>query len=168
MMTSSFAKPARFGMRTCRSGLPPAIHAAVACVSAAEHPDVTSPHSAPRQRRQARADGFGELVEMHVLTRGGVHGRAHFRQHQRAADDRERAARVDERLDADRSIDVGRGAPRVLRGFGRRDERRLHAGERRQTQQRGEIAPAAQHIPAAEWLPIVAPCEGGPPCAAST
>ena len=47
MMTSSFAKPLRFGMRTCRSGLPPATHAAVACVSAAEHPDVTRPHSAP-------------------------------------------------------------------------------------------------------------------------
>ncbi len=34
-------------MRTCRSGLPPATQAAVACVNAAEHPDVTRPHSAP-------------------------------------------------------------------------------------------------------------------------
>ena len=34
-------------MRTCRSGLPPATHAAVACDMAAAQPAVTMPHSAP-------------------------------------------------------------------------------------------------------------------------
>ena len=38
-MTSSFANPLRFGIRTCRSGLPPATHAAVAWVRAAAQPD---------------------------------------------------------------------------------------------------------------------------------
>ncbi len=34
-------------MRTCRSGLPPATHAAVACDIAAAQPELTMPHSAP-------------------------------------------------------------------------------------------------------------------------
>ena len=34
-------------MRTCRSGLPPATHAAVACDIAAAQPALTMPHSAP-------------------------------------------------------------------------------------------------------------------------
>ena len=46
MMTSSFGNPARFGIRTWRSGFPPAMQAAVACVSAAEQPDETIPQSA--------------------------------------------------------------------------------------------------------------------------
>ena len=46
-ITSSFAKPARLGMRTCRSGFPPATHAAVACDIAAAQPALTMPHSAP-------------------------------------------------------------------------------------------------------------------------
>src|SRR5882762_1665125 len=40
MMTSSFGNPVRFGIRTWRSGLPPATHAAVACVRAAAQPDL--------------------------------------------------------------------------------------------------------------------------------
>jgi len=47
MTTSSLANPLRFGMRMCRSGLPPATQAAVAWVRAAEQPLVTRPHSAP-------------------------------------------------------------------------------------------------------------------------
>ncbi len=122
MMTSSFGKPARFGIRTCRSGLPPATHAAVACVNAAEHPAVTSPHSAPVSAASRAPIDFSKLIEMHVLARRRVHRRAHFRQHQRSADDRERAARVDDGLHADRSIDVGGGTRRVLRRFGRRHQ----------------------------------------------
>src|SRR5207244_646233 len=84
MITSSFGNPVRFGIRTWRSGLPPATQAAV------------------------------------------------------AADDRERAARVDQRAHADRLIDVltdvkalrGRGR---RRGLGRR--RPLDPEERGQRQQ---------------------------------
>jgi hypothetical protein len=115
-------------------------------------PRCDEPPLSAGQRRQSRADGLGQLVEMHVLACGGIHGRAHFGQHQRSADDREGAAGVDDGLDAYRSIHVRRAAPRVLRGFGRRDERRLDAGEGRQTEQRGEVASAAQQIAAAEWM----------------
>ena len=108
MMTSSLAKPARFGMRTCRSGLPPATHAAVACDIAAAHPGA---HHAPLgagQLGQALADRVHQLVDLHVLLVGRDLGRAHFGQLHRAADDRQRAAAVDQRADANRLVDVGR------------------------------------------------------------
>ena len=59
-----------------------------------------------RQFREPRADRRHQLVEVHVLLRGRVDGRADLRQHERAADDGERAARVDQRAHADRLVDV--------------------------------------------------------------
>ena len=70
-----------------------------------------------RQFRQPRADRRHQFVEVHVLLRGRVDGRPHLRQHERPADDGERAARVDQRAHADRLIDVLAGAKR-LRGRG--------------------------------------------------
>ena len=69
---------------------------------------------------QTRADGFRELVEVHVLPCRRVHRRPHLRQHRRTADDGEGAAGVDERAHADRRVDV---RARLKPGGGRRSER---------------------------------------------
>ena len=69
--------------------------AAVACVSAAAQPEVTMPHSAPVSSASRAPTASIELVEMDVVLRRRVHRRAHFGKHQRAADDRERAAGID-------------------------------------------------------------------------
>ena len=53
-------------MRTCRSGLPPATQAAVACVSAAEQPVRDQAPLRAGQLGEARADRLGQLVEVHV------------------------------------------------------------------------------------------------------
>ena len=108
MIASSFGKPVRFGIRTCRSGLPPATHAAVACVRPPSSRRHQSPLG-PRQRRQPRANRLRQFVEVHVFLRRRVHRRAHLRQHRRAADDRERAARVDQRAHADGLVEVRAG-----------------------------------------------------------
>ena len=68
------------------------------------------------QRGQAAADGLRQLVEVHVVLGGGRHGLAHLGQHRGAADDRERAAGVDDRPDADRLVDVGTDAQAHPRG----------------------------------------------------
>ena len=80
-----------------------------------------------RQLRQTCANRRHELVQVHMVLRGGVDRRPHLRQHTRAADDGERAASVDERPHADGLIDgladaksVGsRRSSRRQRGRGR-------------------------------------------------
>ena len=53
-----------------------------------------------RESGQARADRFGQLVEMHVVGSGRIHGSAHFGQHQRAADNGVGAAGINQRSNA--------------------------------------------------------------------
>ena len=93
-------------MRTCRSGLPPATQAAVACDMAAAQPALTMPHSAPVSSAEPLADRVHHLVEVRVLLVRRALRRAHLRQLDRAADDRQRAAAVDQRPDADGLVDV--------------------------------------------------------------
>ncbi len=100
--------------------------------------------------REPRAHRFRELVEMHVLLSRLVHRHADLRQHRRAADDRECAARVDERADADRLIDV-RPEPERVRAC-RPGGRRRGGGLRRGFQETRESQHAAQHSPTAEQL----------------
>ena len=57
-------------------------------------------------RRQVPAHRLGQLVELREVAVGGVHGGHHLRQLHRAAEDGEGAAAVDDRLHADRLVDV--------------------------------------------------------------
>ena len=156
MMTSSFGKPRRFGMRTCRSGLPPATQAAVAM---RQRRGAAAGDDAPLgagQLGEAGADRLGELVEVHVVLRGRVHRRAHFRQHRRTADDGEGAAGVDQRPDADRRVDVGavqrgrggghhgRTGGAGLRGRGHGGRGRFGAQQYGEGQHAGISAPSQQ------------------------
>ena len=103
-------------------------------------------HHAPfrfRQLGEAGADPRHQLVEVDVVLRRGVDRRAHFRQHERAADDGEGAARVDERPHADGLIDVFADAKSVGGGRcsgrpsgGRRCRSGAAAKDRRQREQR--------------------------------
>jgi len=66
-------------------------------------------HEAPvgaRQRREASADGVGELVQVDVALRRCVHGGADLGQHQRPTEYRVGSSRVDQGPNADGAVDV--------------------------------------------------------------
>ena len=104
--TSSFAKPVRSGMRTCRSGFPPVTQAAVVCAIPAAQPAETRAHSAPVSSARRRGRGFHQLVQHDMMLPAGIHRGADLRQFERAADDRQRPAAVDQRADADGLVDL--------------------------------------------------------------
>ena len=108
MMTSSFAKPRKSGMRTCRSGLPPATHAAWHAYGGGT-PVVTMPHSAPVSSASRLPAASMQLVERDVLAIGQHLRGAHLRQLDGAADDGDCAATVDDSAHAKRLVDVGCG-----------------------------------------------------------
>ena len=152
MMASSFGKPLRFGRRTCRSGLPPATHAAAASVrrggaSVRDHAPLGA-----GQRREPRADRLGQLVEVHVLLSGRIHRRPHLRQHRRSADDGEGPASVDQRPHADGLVDVGdSGVKPGRRGSHRRcGGLRLRSRGGRQRHQASKNAASSNQIPAGD------------------
>ncbi|OLD14265.1 MAG: hypothetical protein AUJ01_14110 [Acidobacteria bacterium 13_1_40CM_3_65_5] len=73
------------------------------------------------QLRQTFADGVHQLVELHVLLVRRAFCGAHFRKLDRAADDCDRAATVDERANSNGLVDVGAGrhwSGRALSGCG--------------------------------------------------
>ena len=55
---------------------------------------------------QAARHAFHQLVQNDVMLPAGIHGRPHFRQFERTADDGQGAAAVDQRPDADRLVDI--------------------------------------------------------------
>ena len=58
------------------------------------------------QPGEALAGRIHQLVDLHVLLVGEALGRSHFRQLDRPADDRDGAAAVDQRPDAERFVDI--------------------------------------------------------------
>ena len=96
-------------MRTCRSGLPPATHAAVACDIAAAQPELTMPHSAPvssasRLPTAAMTSSSCACCWLAALLAARTSGSS--------IDPPmtvKRAAAVDERTDADRLVDARLG-----------------------------------------------------------
>ena len=55
---------------------------------------------------QPPSDRIRQFVQLYIVLAGGFHRGADFRQFDRCADDRESAAAIDDRFDADRLIDL--------------------------------------------------------------
>ena len=134
-------------MRTCRSGFPPVTHAAVVCAMPAAQPDGDQAHSAPVNSASRRADAIHQFVEHHVMLATGIHGRAHFRQFERAANDGQGAAAIDQRTHADRLVDIR--AEAKFAGHCGRSRRRADANPEERLGG-GEHSTAAEQVAAAE------------------
>ena len=115
MTTSVLSKPVRSGMRMSFSGLPPVTHAAVTCFSPAAHPADTMPHSAPvsSASRCPTASASSSICTKYL--RGRIHRGPDLGPLHGSADDRERAAAIDDRFDADRLVDLRPGLERARR-----------------------------------------------------
>ena len=102
------------------------------------------------QLRQARSHALHQLVQLHHVLGGRIHGRANLGQFERSAVHRQRPGAVDEGADANRLIDVGSDAQRAgpERAGSRPLGRRLAQKRKRQhTAALEEIAPGERHAP---------------------
>ena len=88
------------------SGLPPATQAAVTCLSPAAQPAETIPHSAPVNSASRRPTASANSSSCTLCLAGGFHRGPHLRQFDGCADDRECAAAIDDRFNADRLVDL--------------------------------------------------------------
>ena len=95
---------------------------------------------------EALADALHQLVDLDVLAGGGFLGGADLGQLERAADDGEGAAAVDERAHADGAVDVGTDAQGAGVGGGGAGGGAKESGEG------GEAAPSEQ-LAAGEGFP---------------